>query len=191
MNEQEFIKYLLQNANFIKKHNKDEIIFNENDLCEYVCIVKNGEILVSSYSYKGNEIIFKKIKPMSMFGHLLIFATNNVYRGIIISKTNSEIAYINKNCFYNLIIKEPFLSQYLAILSDDILISKEKTRVLSFNSTSDRLLYLLSIHQSLKFESISSLAKDLSITRESLSRTLKSLEKQEIIKIKNKTIYLK
>lgn len=189
MTNQEFINFLITKASFTKKHYKGEIIFQENDECQYVCIVLSGKVLVSSYTFNGKEIIFKKLEDGAMFGHLLIFASNNLYRGFIEASSNTTLAYIDKNSFYNIISHEPYLAKYLSLLSDDILISKEMTRVLSFDKTSDRLLYLLSIHKTFKFDSISSLAKELSISRESLSRTLKNLEKQGLIVIHNKTIY--
>ena len=77
------------------------------------------------------------------------------------------------------------------MLSDAILNEKEKNRTLSFDNTSDKLLYLLSIHKQIKISSITLLAKQLGVSRESLSRCISSLVKKQLICYENKTISLK
>ena len=80
---------------------------------------------------------------------------------------------------------------YLSMLSDSILNEKEKTRILSFDNTKDKLLYLLTIHNEIQITSITMLAKNLSVSRESISRCISSLLKENVINYNNKTIKIK
>lgn len=190
MERNEFIEYLKSKKDFSKEYNTNEIIFNENDYCDTVGIVLSGEVLVASYTYNGAEIVFKKIKANSLFGHSLIFSTNPIYRGAIICKNKCKIAYIEKDNFLKFISEPNNITIFLSMLSDDVLASKEKARILSFTSTRDRLLYMLNIYKKIQFESIASLALELSVTRESLSRTIKKLSREQIITLEGKCIKL-
>ena len=76
-------------------------------------------------------------------------------------------------------------------MSDEILIEKEKCRMLSFLNIQDRVLYLLSNHQKITYTSITLLASKLFVSREALSRTLKTMVNNNIIEIKDKCIKLK
>ena len=190
MERNEFIEYLKSKKDFTKEYNTNTIIFNENEYCDTVGIVLSGDVLVASYTYNGAEIVFKKLKANSLFGHSLIFSTNPIYRGAIICKKKCKIAYIEKNNFLKIISDQNNITTFLSMLSDDVLASKEKARILSFASTSDRLLYMLNIYKKIQFESISSLALEMSVTRESLSRTIKKLSREQIITLEGKCIKL-
>lgn len=191
MNKEEFIKLLKDNIEEKVEYKKDEIIFHEQECCNKIGLVIKGKIIIASYSYKGNEILFNNLKKNSIFGNSLIFSSSPFYKGKIISKTDSIIAYISKDKLLYLLSDSPTLLCYLSMLSDAILNEKEKNRTLSFDNTSDKLLYLLSIHKQINISSITLLAKQLGVSRESLSRCISSLVKKQLISYENKIISLK
>ena len=185
-----FINDIINNANEIKEYAKDEVVFNENDECTMLGIVLKGKLLIASYTYNGSEIIFNNISENEIFGHSLIFSSTPYYKGKIVSESNSKVAFINKDRLSKILKSPEMLNNYLSIINDELLKTKEKTRILSFDSTTDRLLYYLTIHDKVVIESISSLAKTLSVTRESLSRTLKKLAEANVISFEGKCITL-
>lgn len=188
--ENKFISEIIHNANEIKEYNKNEVVFNENDECDSMGIVLEGKLLIASYTYNGTEIIFNNINKNGLFGHSLIFSSSPFYKGKIISESNSKVAFINKDRLAKVLKDPAMLNDYLSIINDELLKTKEKTRILAFDSTTDRLLYYLTIHDKIVIESISSLAKSLSVTRESLSRTLKKLSEAKVISFEGKCITL-
>ena len=56
---------------------KNEIIFNEDQICEEMGIIIAGEYIIQSLSFNGNEIIYAYLKEGDMFGQNLLFSDNN------------------------------------------------------------------------------------------------------------------
>ena len=176
----------------IHQYQKDEIIFHEDDKCEYVGLVNKGLVTISSYSYSGMEIVYNNIKEGQMFGNNLIFSSSPFYRGNVISKTNTEIILISKiNLLALLKSNQSFLEKYLNLQSDFGLSTNAKLKTLSFSSAEERLLYHLQINEGhITYRSIASLAHELFLQRETLSRLITKLEKEQIIKRNNKDLFL-
>ena len=183
-------KLILENYDIKNTYAKGQIIFNEGDLCDYISIVVEGEIIIASYTYSGKEIIFNKCDKGMIFGHTLIFSSIPYYKGSVISNTNSTIAFINKNKLINILIKNNILETFLQMISDDVLKAKEQSRLLAFDKTKDRLLYLLYKNNQIKINSITQLAKEINVSRETLSKTIKELVNKKIINFSNNIISL-
>lgn len=180
-----------QNKLYIVKHlKKDEVLFHENDLCQNIGIVIKGQISIVTYLDNGDEIIFNTIKDNQIFGNNLIFSSSPHYKGNIISNISSEVALINKeNLIYLLKHNEQFLIEYLKIQSDFGKTLNDKIKLLSTNSAQERLYYYLhENNNSITYNSISDLAKQLYLKRETLSRLISKLVKQKRIKKENKTL---
>lgn len=163
---------------------KDQILFHENDACEYVGIVISGVITISSFSYNGNEIVFNKLKSGDIFGNNLIFTQNALFKGNIIAKTKAEVALISKNNLIKILQNNyEFLINYLeyqSLFSQNL---NSKIKLLSFDSAEERFLYYLFINKNfIEFDSITSLAAELNIKRETLSRLVSKLVKERKIK---------
>ena len=55
----------------VKTYEKNDLIFNEGDKCNYVCIVTNGAVKISTTSSLYNEFIISTIKSGESFGENL------------------------------------------------------------------------------------------------------------------------
>lgn len=190
MSKNELIEKFKKNPSFTKNYFKNQIIFNEKDLCNQIGIVVKGSVKISSFTQNGKEIIYNIIDKENMFGHSLIFSSFPFYKGTITALNDTEIIFINKEDLINILFKEDILRKYLNYLSDTILVAKDKTRLLSFSDIKDRILYYISINGYINYTSITSLAKNLCVTREALSRALKRLVNEQIIFIEGKCIKL-
>lgn len=171
-------------------YKKDQIIFLENDRCQKVGIVKNGEISIKSYFADGKEVTYNTLKSGDMFGNNLIFSSNPFYRGDVIALENSEIFLVSKEKLIKILKEdEEFLIEYLSAQSDFSKTLNLKIKLLTIQGAEDRVKYYLTINKGqINFKSITKLAQDLYLTRECLSRTLKKLEQKSEIKISHKTI---
>ena len=177
----------------IKRHlEKDDILFRENDLCEYIGIVTNGRLMIVSYLENGKEVIYNEPKKDDIFGNNLIFSSNPYYRGDIIALQDSDIILIHKdNLIYLLKHNNDFLLEYLKIQSNFAKDLNNRIKLLAIDSAKERLKYYLHTNNNqISYDSVSSLAKNLYIQRETLSRVLTSLEKDKTILRKDRTIIL-
>lgn len=173
--------------------NKDEVLFRENDKCDSIGIIIDGEVSIVTYLNDGNEVVFNKLKKNDIFGNNLVFSSFPYYKGNIITNISSEIALIKKKDLLDLLRNnEAFMVEYLNIQSDFTKTLNDKIKLLSMDSAEERLLYYLHENSnSIEIDSISSLAKELYIQRETLSRLVTKLQKQNIIIRKDNSIKIK
>ena len=175
-----------------RSYKKGETIFFEGDECKTIGVVEQGEVSIKSFFANGKEVVYNTIQKGQMFGNNLIFSSNPHYRGDVISEQETIIFFINKESLLSIMQKDTeFLNLYLTRQSDFSKTLNLKIKLLTISAASDRLIYFLTINKSkIHYKSITKLANELYLTRESLSRTLKKLKENKIIDVSKKTITL-
>lgn len=166
-----------------KRFSKNEMIFLENSVCDCIGVVLLGQIDIVSYSFSGKEIVYNSLKKNEVFGNNLLFSDFPNYRGNVIAKESSEVAFIKKNALIQLLqSNEKFLLEYLKIQSNFGKALNGQIKLLSFDKALDRFkYYLLMNNNTIHYKNVSSLAKTLYLERETLSRLLSKLEKEGVI----------
>lgn len=162
-----------------KKGNKNEIIFSEDEKCQYVCIVKKGEISISTYSLSGAEIVYNEIEQGGIFGQNLLFSDSPYYRGHVVAKKDYEILLYSKDAFLRVLQNnKEFLSAFLSLEANFAKNLNGQIKLLSLSSAEERFMYFIKNQKSIKFKSVSSLANALFLSREALSRLISKLVKE-------------
>ena len=173
---------------------KNSVINHEGDLCENVGVIISGKVDIVSYSFQGKEQILNSLKAGDIFGNNLIFSSEPIYRGDVIAKEKCVIAFINKeNLIYLLQNNQEFLTLYLKAQSDFGKSLNARIQLLSFTNAEERLVYYASKNDNvITFKNVTTLAAQIGIERETLSRLLTSLVKRHLIKKeKGKITFLK
>ena len=173
---------------------KNSVINHEGDLCENVGVIISGKVDIVSYSFQGKEQILNSLKAGDIFGNNLIFSSEPIYRGDVIAKEKCVIAFINKeNLLYLLQNNQEFLTLYLKAQSDFGKSLNARIQLLSFTNAEERLVYYASKNDNvITFKNVTTLATQIGIQRETLSRLLTSLVKRHLIKKeKGKITFLK
>lgn len=176
-----------------KRHFKSgKTIFYENDTCQAIAVVKSGEIIIKSYFSSGKEVTYNVLEEGQMFGNNLIFSSNPKYRGDVVSQKESEIWFLSKDNLLQILKNdEDFLIMYLTKQSDFSKTLNLKIKLLTISGAEDRLIYYLTFNKNrIIYKSITKLADELYLTRESLSRTITKLVKLKKIKKSEKTLEL-
>ena len=173
-------------------YKKGETIFYENDECLKIGIVKSGEISIKSYFSDGKEVTYNTLHAGDMFGNNLIFSSKPFYRGDVIASEDSIIYLISKDRLLSLLKKDDeLLIAYLTNQSDFSKTLNFKIKLLTINNAEDRLLYYLTFNKNkIRYKTITKLANDLFLSRESLSRTITKLVKSKKITNSQKTLTL-
>lgn len=191
LTEEQIYKYIEY-----KDYKKNEIIFSEGIICNYIGIVIEGSIIISTITYNDNEEIINIINKNKIFGNNLIFSKSPIFLGDIVSLVNTKIAFISKNNL-KLLFKEneDFLYKYLEILSSQVIEEKQKSKLLLHKNIRDRILYYFNDEQKkkglIKIKSVAELARTLSLPRPSVSREINKLIRENIIEYNNKIIIIK
>lgn len=169
---------------------KGQILFKEDEVCKYIVVVVSGSFSISSFSYSGKEIIYNKINKDEVFGNNLLFSLEPRYRGDVITDIDSRIALIDKKTLLSFFHEnEVFLEKYLTLTSEFSKRLNAKIKLLSLDTAEEKLFYYLYMHNgNIKYTSITTLAKELNMERETLSRLISKLEKSKKISKKNHSI---
>ncbi len=164
--------------------NKNQILFSEGEECNFIYLVLDGIINISTITYEGKEYIFNTLKKDDLFGDSLSFSENNKYLGDGIAFTNAKIAVISKDNFLSLLNDKTILKNYLSYISKRNMDTRFQIKLLSQQSIRDKILFYLKSKEKNKIVYINSkeeLAKELNILRPCLSRELIKLKKDNII----------
>ena len=174
----------------IKSYKNSEIIFFEDQPCEYVSIILKGSIYMTSM-YNDREIKFNFLRKNSMFGHNLIFNQNVKYKAHIIAVGNTKILHLNKDEFLKSLQNPDILEDYLKYMSWFTINDKENIKILKIQKLEDRIFYILNTNNKVfRFKNITQFSVMLGVSRETLSREItKLISENKIKRIKN-TLYL-
>ena len=163
---------------------KNQTIFKEGERCEYVFVIIEGKVEIVSYSFSGKEVIYNTLERNQIFGNNLVFSSDPFYKGDVMSLTDSTIVFIKKEDLLVLLSKnQSFLKEYLKIQSDFGKYLNSQIKLFSIDSAKERFEYYLFINKGeIEFKNITSLARSLNLKRETLSRLISKLEKENVIK---------
>ncbi len=163
---------------------KGNIIYHEGDACENIGIVISGKIDIVSYSFEGKEQLINTLKAGEIFGNNLLFSSEPLYRGDVVAKEKSVVAFINKeNLVFLLQNNAEFLNLYLKAQSDKAKALTARIQLLSFTNAEERLFYYASKNDGvINFKNVTSLAATIGVQRETLSRLLTNLIERHLIK---------
>ena len=175
-----------------QSYKKGETLFIEGDECTRIGIVSFGEISIKSFFSNGKEVVYNSLHQGQMFGNNLIFSSNPHYRGDVVAESDSEVFFIDKESLMSILQNDiEFLNRYLTEQSDFSKTLNLKIKLLTIPAAQDRLIYYLTINKGkIYYKSVTKLADELYLTRESLSRTIKKLKENKTIKVDQKTITL-
>ena len=169
---------------------EEQVLFHETDECKYVGIVMSGTIKIVTHTNTGNEIIYNVLKQGNIFGNNLLFSKDVKYKGDVIAQSKSEILLISKEEMLKLLkTNDAFLEKYLLIEAENTKKLNSRIKLLSFDSSEERFLfYLKENNNNVSYSSITELAKELGLQRETLSRLISKLVKDKKITNQNKKI---
>jgi CRP/FNR family transcriptional regulator, anaerobic regulatory protein len=172
---------------------KGQQIFQPGD--ENLVIVARGNMKVYQLSANGKEQLLRVVEPGGYEGENQLFgAVNETIFGEALEKT--EICFLNKNDFNNLLLNYPQLMlKLLEINAKKSLHLEQQAQFLSMEKVEERLatylLNLAKVEDNLQLTlpmKMKELATFLGTTPETLSRKFKLLESESLIKRKGRII---
>ena len=168
----------------VKSLKRGEFLFREGELCTAISIVVSGQVKISSMNYSGSEVVFNVLDKGEMFGNNLIFSDNPSYKGDVVALKDSVLVLIKKeNLEIILQGNKEFLLSYLNIQSNFGKKLNSTIKMLSFTSAEERFRFYLHENKGqISFHTVTELADILHLKRETLSRVLTKLEKENVIK---------
>lgn len=176
------------------KYKAKDIIFKEGEIALCLSYVLEGEIEISTLSYRGIDEVISIVKEKECFGQFILFQEKGQYLGDVIAQKPSLVIHISKDDLLNLLQEDKsFLEAYISFISNESFMIKQQVKLLSHKNALDRVLFYFESHEVdniCQIESVASLAKLVNLPRETVSRCITKLEKDNLIKKENNRILL-
>ncbi len=194
---------------------KGEIVVNEGDRCEGISTVVSGTLAMQKYSADGEYVTLKLLEPGDSFGEEFFFGTKNEYTYSIESVTNAQVIHVPKDVMMTMLENdEEVRRNFMRDISDKV--NEQYTRINILSQRNLRLKitrYLLELHYAHEEEddkrygymqkktpvatpsvelpvSKEVAAKLLAMPRPSFSRELVRMEKEGLIRVSGRIIWL-
>lgn len=174
------------------EYKTNDIIHFQDDECKGIDILVHGEIKMSNIDINGNETTFNYLNAPNIFGNNLIFSTSKKYMGDVIAMSNVSLYRIDQDgLLFLLKSNDKFLKLYLMIIANKSIELSSRLRIMAINNTYKRVYsYILfridSNNGVYNVKSITNLASELSLPRETVSRIVSKLVREEKITYTNK-----
>ena len=191
------IKIELEKIAQIKKFQKGEIVFSENDPFKGFVVIKQGKFKIYNLNPNGKEAILRVMSEGEMAAGPLIFSGAPNYPATLESIENGSVYFFETNQFKQFLKTHPdFQNQFTAQMMQFMHYLKNKTSSLMLLNLKERLMEYLkengAEHNFIQLNiNKNQLALLLNATPESISRTFKALEEENLIEVKGESYRLK
>jgi CRP-like cAMP-binding protein len=186
----ESIENMINSINYrVKSFNKGEVVALEGSNCSSIGIVIAGSVEVQKIYESGKTVTITKLEEAHIFGEVIIFSNQNEYPATIVSSSKTKILFISKENFLKLCnLNFMFLNNFMALLSNKVLMLNKKLKNVSFQTIRQKISNLIleeyakqkKLTLNLKY-SRKEMAEQLGIPRPSLSRELVHMKEEEIL----------
>lgn len=173
----------------ISIYKKDDVIAIEEDDCNSLGIILSGSVEIHKPFPSGKIVTINNFQAGNVFGEALVFSGTHKYPATIISSSDSEIMYINKEDIIKLMrTDDRVLNNFVSVLSNRILMLNNRIANLSYDTVRKKVANVILIeYNKQKNKDLilpfcrKKMAELLNIPRPSLSRELMNMKEDGII----------
>jgi len=180
-----------------KKYSKGELLFAAGGPADGLYYVASGAVRVYRMDEQGREVEIVRLGPGEFFGEAVVFASP-VFPAFADATLDSEVLFLDKSGLLEDLDRVSGLAQdLLGLLARKCLVLNRRIEVLELQTVRQRLVrFLLSrcrdrdsgvVHLEMKK---GELAKILGTIGETLSRNLKQLQEEGLIRVTGRRIHI-
>ncbi len=181
LSEDDIANLLFSTPGALRRYKEGDYVAHQGELCDKIAIMTKGSVCSFMINDYGKELILANIESPSLLGYTYIFASDNKFNVNIVAKTPCEMIFVEKEKLLTLLHDHPvFMQSYMRGMSDLNMKVFKRLFELNLNKLKQRLLSYIEQHDELPKQA--ELAKQLGVTRPSLSRALAELKRDGLIK---------
>jgi CRP/FNR family transcriptional regulator len=178
-----------------KEFDKGKILFSAEEPANAFYYVESGEIRVYKMNEAGSEIEVRRFGPGNFIGEVILFSSD-VFPVSAQAAKKSQVLYFPREKILNAIRQNSSLALlFLKILAHKCIVLNQRLDALNLQNIRERLIrYLLKECPSrppyefeLKNKKVE-IAQQLGTISETLSRNLRQLQKEKLVKVQGKRI---
>ena len=183
----------------VKDYDAGDVIFAEGSLPTYYYQILEGEVKLNNYDDEGKETIQNILSQGKSVGEFLLFIDKK-YPANAVAITNCKILRVTKAKFLKLLEDHPELKMdMIQNLSDSIFLNFVMRQILSIKDPATKLKVLMD-HLKETQNDTEMFSFQIPLTRQQMAgltgmrvettiRALKVMEKENLVKIKNRKIF--
>lgn len=192
------IEILLKKIHFqVKSYKKDEILVVAGEPVLNLLIIMSGVVRGEMIDFSGKTIKIEDIEAPKPLATAFLFGRENKFPVTVTANNDVKIISIPVVEFLKLLqLNTQILRNYLNSISSRAQFLSQKLHFLSFKTIRGKVAHFLLQHAGDKFHSVElkntqqQLADLFGVTRPSLARVFGEMQKENLIRISNKTITL-
>ena len=181
-------------------YNAGDYIFREAEFSQHYYQIVTGEVKLNNYDNEGKELIQNIIKSKDSFGTFMLFI-NKSYPINAVANTDCMILQLSKNNFLHLLEQQPTLLMDICTgISERLYHKFVLMRTISCHNASERLKEVMDMMKQ-EQENENPFSFEIPFTRQQLAsltglslettiRTVKKMEREKILRIKNRKILI-
>jgi CRP-like cAMP-binding protein len=186
-----------------RRYAKDDVVFHADESGDIFCLIKEGQVKVTMISPEGKEIILSLLGPGDFFGEMALL-DNEPRSATIIATEPLEIVTIWRSDFLHILSENFSITQkVLAELSRRLRSASNRIESLAtmdvygrlarffLDAARDRGKVLDNGYVAVTRPTHQSIANMIGTSRETVSRLIHDLMKQNLLLSEGKTIYLR
>lgn len=174
------------------------LIAHEGDACHHLAYIAEGSLIAHQLASDGKQLTVNTFGSHDFFAAALLPIPDASYPFNISTVTASRVFYIHYKAIETFLDHNPtFSSNYRHLLSEKIMMFKEKVELLQHRDVRSRLLTYLHdeslYHNSSTFKlrhTKVAIAESIGVARPSVSRELKHMEDDGLLRMNGKWIEL-
>jgi len=192
-NNQEITDFIISSHSKTYDYQIGQIIAIKGEPLTKIGLVLSGEVEIQKSYPSGKIVVVNKIPAGGVFGEVAIFSSKITFPSTVVASLDARIMFLNKTNIMEICFQQKkFLSNFLHLLSEKILILDHKLHFLSGENIRQKLcLYLIECYEKQKVFTIRlhmskrKMAEQFGVTRPSLSRELIQMKKEGLIDYDN------
>ena len=182
----------------IQAFGKDEILFNAGDDANGFYYVQSGEVRIFRMDDQGKEVEVVRLNPGDFFGEAVVFVADK-FPAFAQAVMDTKTLFFSKNTIFQHIDKDPSIARFfISLLARKCIVLNKRIETLELRTVRQRLAqFILSQYQEQKSEVIVLKMKKVELARfigtisETLSRSLKQMQEDNLIEVHGREIRVK
>lgn len=179
-----------------RAYKKDSVIVSEGNKMNFIYIIKSGKVKLYKSSREKKDVILDVRGEKSILGLATLF-NDHPNPATIETIEDSNVFILEISKLESILLKNPSLAKnIIKVIGNSLLAAQDRVKTLALDDSYTRVIkMLLSLSNDSKRIDLDlsriELASFIGISRETLSRALSKLNNEELIEIKDKSIFLK
>lgn len=180
----------------IKKYSKGSLIANEGNKSLYFYYLIEGELSVYNFTPEGKEFLQHKVKEKNFFGEPAVLLEKPFPGNVEVTSEFAEILKIKRDNFLNYLRNNPdWCIEFTKSIAEKSIIKSNSLKNIVFLNPEDRIIkqfndYKEGIEQKMVIDlTRKELSNMTGLRIETIIRTIKKMEKEGKLEIKNGKVF--